>query len=261
MPCPYCFVGTTLAEMSKQQSTQQLSAGAMPRWLYLCRRGVRFLLRSLVSLDIQGEDSFPDAPPYIFVVNHLSWLDVVVMFALLHHKTAVFAAEKWEHHPVGGPIMRWFGYAIFVQRGEVDRQALKQALNWLRSGNVLGLAPEGTRSPTHALQRGKEGVAYLAHLADVPILPAVAWGQETAVSDWLHLRLPVIHVRVGQPFRLPRVPVVKGANRLASDTEIIMLALARLLPPAYRGVYAGPLSRTSPVSEGDSGKDEHGYRA
>jgi hypothetical protein len=68
---------------------------------------------------------------------------------------------------------------IRVRRGEVDRQALREALNWLAEGGVLGVAPDGTRARgPFALQEGKTGLAYPATRANVPILPAGIAGTE-----------------------------------------------------------------------------------
>ncbi len=216
-----------------------LAAAALPRWLAALSRFVRLWLRLLCALDVRGEENATLQPPYILVTNHLSWLDVVIMFALLHHKTAIFTAEKWQNHPLMRPLFRRLGHAIFVQRGEIDRRALQAALDWLQQGGALGIAPEGTRSPAHALQAGKEGTAYLARRAGVPILPVAGWGQEKAVAAWRHGRRPAIHVRYGTPFRLPEPVTKQRAAQLQEDTEMIMLHLAALLPPAYQGVYGG----------------------
>jgi hypothetical protein len=64
-----------------------------------------------------------------------------------------------------------------VHRGEVDRRALRQALAVLAGGGILAVAPEGTRSDSGVLQRGREGAAYLAARSGVQLLPVVAYGQ------------------------------------------------------------------------------------
>jgi 1-acyl-sn-glycerol-3-phosphate acyltransferase len=115
--------------------------------------------------------------------------------------------------------------------------AMKAALAMLKSGRRLGVAPEGTRSPTGALQRGKPGAAYLADRTQVPIIPMAMWGTETVMRHWLRLRRPAVVCRIGPPFTLPRDGRAKGA-RLDEFTDEIMCTLAALLPPEYRGVYA-----------------------
>lgn len=213
---------------------------SLTRWRLLprlLRAVIRGLLTLLAALDIRGRENFPPDGPYIVVTNHLHWLDIPAVFIAVPHEAATFAAEKWEHHWFNGPLLRYFGHAIFVQRGEPDRRALSQALSWLRQGGVLAIAPEGTRSRTGTLQQGKPGAAYLASRTGVPIVPVVAWGQERVWHDWRHLRRPRIHVRVGKPFVLPGTPNQAKGEQLDAYTEQVMLALARLLPEPYRGVY------------------------
>ena len=61
--------------------------------------------------------------------------------------------------------------AIYIRRGEVDRAALREALEALEQGQVFGLSPEGTRSKVGALIKAKDGAAYLASRSGVPVVP------------------------------------------------------------------------------------------
>jgi len=137
---------------------------------------------------------------------------------------------------------------IFIRRGEIDRTALRRCLEALRAGDVLGLAPEGTRSRSGVLQRGKPGIAYLAYKTDVPILPVAIWGLETWGKSWRRLRRPHVHVVVGKPFRLPRLEGKPRSKDLQVLADQVMYRIAALLPEKYRGVYAGevPEADTAP---------------
>jgi 1-acyl-sn-glycerol-3-phosphate acyltransferase len=146
-------------------------------WYRLIRGAIGFLLRILCHLEIQGLEHVPDEGPYLLVSNHLHWLDPPVLGVAFPHKGYIFAAEKWERHWLLGPLLRSMG-AIFVNRGEVDRKALRHALAVLKGGGVLGLAPEGTRSKTGAMQRGRSGAAYMAYRTGAKLVPVVATGQE-----------------------------------------------------------------------------------
>ena len=79
-------------------------------------------------------------------------------------------------------FLDWFvsdmGQAIYVAEDKVDEASMDQALAVLSAGGLLALAPEGGRSKTGGLLRGRSGVAWLATQADVPVIPLVAWGQE-----------------------------------------------------------------------------------
>jgi 1-acyl-sn-glycerol-3-phosphate acyltransferase len=187
---------------------------------------------------ILGLDHLPGSGPYILVVNHLSFFDLPFVFGILGGENVTgWAAEKYQRHPLFGPILRMAG-GIFIERGQVDRNAIDQAVAWLHAGNIFGMAPEGTRSKTHALARGKTGAAYLAHEADVPIVPVGIHGTEQTWSHWLRFRRPTFILKVGPPFRLPTLNPNQRQSRLRADTDEIMCRIAALIPAQYHGYYA-----------------------
>lgn len=205
----------------------------LQRWI---QRVVQILVRLLARVHVEGLEHIPRTGPFILAINHLSLLDAPVMFSFLPRRAVVFAADKWQRVPGINWALSAVGTAIYVARGQPDRRALRQALTVLRSGGILAMAPEGTRSRTGGLIQGHEGVAYLATRAPAPILPAVAYGQEKALHCWKRLRRPAIHVRFGALMELP--PGRHSMEQLHLYTEQLMVTLARMLPPSYRGVYA-----------------------
>ncbi len=205
----------------------------LQRWI---QGAVRLLMRLLTRVHVEGLEHMPRSGPFILAINHLSLLDAPVMFSFLPRRAVVFAADKWQRAPGISWALTTVGTAIYVARGEPDRRALRQALTVLRSGGILAMAPEGTRSRTGGLIQGREGVAYLATRAPAPILPAVAYGQEKAFHCWKRLKRPAIHVRFGKLVELP--PGRHSMDQLHLYTEQLMVTLARMLPPSYRGVYA-----------------------
>lgn len=196
--------------------------------------GIRLLTRRRV----ENWDRMPDRGPYIMVANHLSYFDLPLLFGLVGGPNVTgWAAEKYQRHPIFGPIVR-MGGGIFIQRGTVDRKAIAAAVEWLQAGNIFGVAPEGTRSRTGELQRGKTGVVYLAHEAGVPILPMSLYGTENVLSSWARLRRPVLTVVVGELFHLPPIDEDNRSASARQQSDEIMLRIAALLPPQYRGYYA-----------------------
>lgn len=219
------------------------------RWFYrLLQAIVRGLLGLFGSLHVEGREHFPKEGPYIVAVNHLHWMDIPVIFVILPHEVATFAAEKWERHWFVGTLLRVFGHAIFVQRGEPDRRAITRAIRWLQAGGVLGIAPEGTRSRTGALQPGKPGTAYLATRTGVPVVPVAIWGQEKFWREVRHFRRPRVYVRIGEPLYLPAAARRAKGPELDLYTEQIMLRIAEMLPEAYRGVYRNKVRGRTPDS-------------
>jgi len=219
-----------------------------PRLFHLTIAILKFLVRLLARPHISGVENVPLEGPVIYASNHLHHLDTPLIGISLPRMGYVLAAEKYQGH-IFEPILR-VGGAIFINRGEADRHALRQALNVLEDGHALGVAVEGTRSHTGGLARGKTGAAYLATRTGATIVPMVVWGTEKIIPAWLHLRRADVYVKYGEPFHLP-----EGRARsaeLEAYTEQIMLALARLLPPEYRGVYADHPALSDSSTESDS---------
>ncbi len=204
-------------------------------WLYNTMVGiVRVLVKALTRYHVEGLEHIPRQGPLMFVSNHLHHFDTVMIAIVMPRRTWVLAAEKYEKHLLFGPLLR-VGGAIFIRRGEVDRKALRAALEVLEDGHCLALAVEGTRSRTGALAEGKAGAAYLATRADVPLVPVVVWGTEKVIPSWFRLRRANVYVRFGPPFRLPAGRA--RPEELDAYTDEIMTTLAAMLPPEYRGVY------------------------
>jgi len=206
-------------------------------WYRIIRGVIRFLLHVLARIEVTGLEHLPDQGPYLMITNHLHWLDPPVLMAEYPRRGHVFAAEKWEVHWFLGPLMRSVE-AIFVQRGEVDRKALRQALALLNGGGVLGLAPEGTRSKTGGLIEGRSGAAYMAYRTGVPVVPIVVWGQEKVFPSLRRLRRACIRVTFGPTFKPPLVEGKASAAQVHAFVEEMMYHLAAMLPPEYRGVYS-----------------------
>ena len=199
---------------------------------------IRSIISRLVRIRTEGFEHLPPSGPYIVAANHLAFWDAPIIYALLGgpHLTG-WAAEKYRYNPIWGTILR-MGSGIFIERGAGDRDALGAAVAWLRQGKVFGLAPEGTRSKTGGLARGKSGVVYIAHQAGVPIVPLAHFGTERVTQTWLRLRQPEVTVRIGEPFTLLPLTSTERSAGLREQTDLVMCHIAALLPPEYRGVYA-----------------------
>ncbi len=208
----------------------------MGSWYRLVRGVVGFLLRLLARLEIQGLEYVPDKGPYLLLVNHLHWLDPPALAVVYPHRAHLFAAEKWEQHWLLGPFFRSLD-AIFVTRGEVDRKALRKAMAILEGGGVLGMAPEGTRSKTGGLQRGRSGAAYMAIRTGAPLVPSVITGQEKVFPSLRRFRRATIRVVFAPPFGPPPIEGKASAGQVHEFSEEIMYRMAAMLPPEYRGVY------------------------
>lgn len=205
--------------------------------IYLLRGLINFLIFLLGTKQVTGRENIPAKGPYIIVVNHMSKADPPLLYVSFPpFKLRFFAAEKWESHPIFGPIMRWAG-AIYINRGEVDRKALREAMDELAKGSIFGLAPEGTRSRVHGMIHAKDGAAYLASRSNAPILPVGVINTDVMGQNVLRLRRTHLECHIGKPFTLPELGHRPKGNELAAYTHYIMVKIAELLPPRYYGYY------------------------
>jgi len=92
--------------------------------------------------------------------------------------------------------------AIPLRRGEADVVALRKSLDALDAGNILALAPEGTRSGDGRLQRGHPGVVTIALHSGAPVLPMACYGYEIFKHNFKRLRRTDFRIVVGNPFYL-----------------------------------------------------------
>jgi 1-acyl-sn-glycerol-3-phosphate acyltransferase len=199
---------------------------------------IRWLFRILTRFEVQGQGHIPAEGGLLIAVNHLSRFDPLAVFCLIDRQRLTgLVADKYQHHPIIAPVVR-FVDGIWINREEADFHALRKATEYLQSGGILGIAPEGTRSSERGLIAPKTGVAYLADKGGVPVLPVAIIGTDMILESWRRLRRPRVQVRIGEPFRLPPLERKTRAVQLQENTDAIMLCIAAMLPPEYRGVYA-----------------------
>lgn len=218
------------------------------------RRVLRFLLRwvgfpLLAKIDrVDRIENVPDEGPAILMINHIAFIDPFVVLHVLPRNIVPLAKIEVYNYPIVGIFPRIWG-VIPVRREEVDRRAIQQSLEVLRAGELVLVAPEGTRGP--ALKEGKEGVAYLASRSDAPIIPVAIDGTIgfPAVRFSKPWKGPGARVRFGEPFRYRPEFHRAGREQLRLMTNEAMYVLAGLLPPHRRGVYADPSKATQDTIE------------
>ena len=199
----------------------------------------RFLFWLLTDTDAAGLENIPAEGAGILTVNHLGIVDAPLVFMLIKRNdvTGLVGLAHKENL-----ILRWLVTmmdGIWIDRDNPDVQALKQARGYLKKGWLLGIAPEGTRSDTHALIEGKPGVAFLADKVQGVIVPVGIAGTEGGLKRMFTFQRPKFSVIVGEPFQLTPLDRKNRDESLQRNTDEIMCRIAALVPPAYRGVYAG----------------------
>jgi 1-acyl-sn-glycerol-3-phosphate acyltransferase len=193
--------------------------------------------RTLIHIDPCPFDQVPERGPLIVVVNHIGSVEVPLLAAHLRPRKTIALAkiETWNNKFMGWLFDLW--EAIPIRRGEADLDAIRQCLAVLDGGDILVVAPEGTRSYNGHLKRGQPGVSLIALRSGAPILPIVHWGGENFTANIKHLDRTDFHLKVGKPFRLvDNGAKVTGKTRQEMADEI-MYQLAALMPEEYRGEY------------------------
>jgi 1-acyl-sn-glycerol-3-phosphate acyltransferase len=238
---------------------------SLPRKGYraLLKRVFRMLLRLTVDYEVEGTDHFPRKGPFLLVMNHLGLLDGPMVIATTPRTLEAVVDYQMLDVPLAGKILRWYGI-VPVRRDQFDRNVLRQTLTLLESGRPVGISPEAGISGSGALREARNGAAYLALRANVPIVPAGITGTETlhgmwdAVTEKVSFRgieqlafwrrnRPKMHIylKYGLPFDLSWAGQTWHQRRQAIEaaSDEIMARIAALLPESYRGVYGDVLER------------------
>jgi len=169
-----------------------------------------------VDLRVEGEEHLWSHRPAVFVFNHQSGLDAVLMVKMLRRDVTGVGKQEIKRNPIFGPLFMATG-TVFIDRADRARaiDALKPAVQALKEGRSLVIAPEGTRSATPRLGRFKKGAFHIAMEAGVPIVPVVFRN----VLDALPKNALVVRPATVEAVVLPPVDT-SGWTRESLDAEI-----------------------------------------
>lgn len=161
----------------------------------------------------------------IICSNHLSNLDPVFFVVSCPHYIHFMAKYELFKNPLLGKFFSAMG-AFAVKRGKGDHKAINEAENVLKSGEILGIFIEGTRSKTGEFLRPKSGAALLAATANVPVVPVCI----TGVSEDKKVRLFKKTVIKYGPVITPEQLGIEEKNRaeIKSATNLIMTKIKEL---------------------------------
>ena len=204
------------------------------------------LLTTVFRPWVIGSENIPKTGGVIMASNHLSFIDSI--FLPLYMDRQVSFLAKSDYFVRRGPV-GWFLRNFLLGTGmlPIDRSggkaseaSLQTGLGVLANGHVLGIYPEGTRSPNGKLYRGRTGVARMILEGKVPVVPVAMVGTDKVMP--IHQKLPKIRrvgIIIGEPLDFTRFEGMEGDRFiLRSITDEIMYELDRLSGQEYVDVYA-----------------------
>jgi 1-acyl-sn-glycerol-3-phosphate acyltransferase len=215
----------------------------------LLRGFIGFVFKFLLRLEVTGLENIPASGSSLLMMNHITLLDPVLCMVAVRHRFVIpmTKVENMEN-PFIAPFVRWWG-SYSINRDEIDRKALMNSIELLKSGQLILIAPEGTRHP-EGLSQPKDGFAYIATKADAVIIPAAISG----AVGWqraFKLQRPRIQVNFGPAFKFKtdekgRVPREQLTPMM--DEAMYQLALA-VQDETRRGVYSDLSKATTNLIE------------
>jgi HAD superfamily hydrolase (TIGR01490 family) len=181
-----------------------------------------------VRLEVIGEQNLWSQRPAVFLFNHQSQLDLPILCRLLRRGVTAVAKKELANDPVFGLAFRAAGVAFIDRSGEADpRQALEPAVERLRAGVSVLIAPEGTRSVTPALGEFKRGAFHLAMQAGVPIIPIVIRNAgELMWRDAATIRPGTVDIVVHEPIDVSAWTRATVGRHAASVRQLYLDTLA-----------------------------------
>lgn len=242
----------------------------------LARTVLYWTARLLWQVTIEGTERVPARGPFIVSPVHRSNIDTILMAAVTRRRLCYLAKDSlWRWRPLGWLFSALGGFP--VRRGMADREALRRAVEVLRSGQALVVFPEGTRRSGPVVQEIFEGAAYLSLRTGAPIVPVGIGGSEGAMPRGARLPARVkIHMIVGEPLvpggqetppsRVPRHEIRLLTERLHHELQVVFDRAQAMSgphpPPALDSgpgrPHTGRVGSGQPPAQRPQGGEEHG---
>lgn len=216
------------------------------------------LVKAIFRPWIVGRRNVPAEGAAILASNHLSVSDSIFLPLMIDRPMSFLAkSDYFTGKGLKGWATRMFMKAtgqIPIDRtgGKASEASLNTGLQVLGRGDLLGIYPEGTRSPDGRLYRGRTGLARMALEARVPVIPVVMVDTDVVMPIGRSIpRVGRVGVVIGEPMDFSRFAGMEGDRYiLRSVTDEIMVALQRLGEQTYDDVYASTVKSRLPAASG-----------
>jgi 1-acyl-sn-glycerol-3-phosphate acyltransferase len=215
------------------------------------------LLYLLGRPKVEGLEYLPRSGAAILASNHLAVADSFYLPLVVSRRITFLAkAEYFTGTGLKGWFQRWF-YTVAgqvpIDRTDADsaQSALNTARRILDAGKLLGMYPEGTRSPDGRLYKGKTGLARLALETGMPVIPVAMIGTDVVNPPGSKMwRFGRVEVKIGKPMDFTRFEGLAG-NRFIERAVIdeVMYELMRLSSQEYVDLYAADVKEGTAVAQ------------
>ena len=195
---------------------------------------------------VEGMDNIPAHGPAILASNHLSFSDSIFLPLMTPRRITFLAkAEYFTERGIKGRLKKGFFAGVGqvpIDRsgGRASEDAIRKGVEILRNGDLLGIYPEGTRSPDGRLYRGKTGIARMALDAGVPVIPVAMINTfDIQPPGQVMPNIMRVGIKIGEPLDFSRYEGMSGDRFvLRSITDEIMYELMQLSGQEYVDCYA-----------------------
>lgn len=222
--------------MFKEQDLRRYSVRPKPI-RYLLGYLVLFLGSALARIVVKGSENIPHKGPFIVVCNHFNRLDPpFVIYAIKKPINFLMASDQTvEIKLMWAP---WLYGFIPTNRQNIAPSTIRYSLKALKRNEIVGIFPEGNATEQY-LRPAKNGAAYLAMSADVPILPIGLTGMDNVWNNWFRGIKPKLQINIGKSFVVGALPKDRKKRNEALKTtgEKIMFSIAKLVPHGFRGEF------------------------
>lgn len=188
------------------------------------------VVRSTWVGNVTGLEHLPKVGSAIIASNHTSYLDFLLLSAVLPRQVKFMAGEVFYSNLIIQKSFDSMGHIKVSRDITGDISSLRKAVRKLEQGHVVAIYPEGTRSRSGELQKARSGVGFLAIESEMPVIPVFING---AFQAWpRHNKLPTPHkctIRIGEPLRFCKPPdKEQRKDSIHAATQEIMRAIAQL---------------------------------
>lgn len=199
------------------------------------------ILRQLGILKwtVLGRENLPpQGQPFVLIVNHVKWHDIMVVAGTIPLTHIPYWLAKSE---LFKPVLGWWlrsMQAIAVKRGQSDSAALDAAVETLKQNHIMIVFPEGHRSGNGKLQKGRGGAVRMALRAGVPIVPVAIQGVEKGIGA----PITITYGKAWQPISQSGVINI-DPDEMTALTDEMMCHIAEMLPAEYHGYYTNMMQQ------------------